>query len=75
MRIAHNMDTSFDGQSNNLEFRGSQLQNAEWSNAQLVRDKINENLKIPDSPHQKPEQPLIAIYSSYQLKLIIPFKN
>ena len=59
------MDTSFDGQSNNLEFRGSQLQNAEWSNAQLVRDKIIENLKIPDSPHQKPEQPLIAIYSSY----------
>ena len=69
------MDTSFDGQSNNLEFRGSQLQNAEWSNAQLVRDKIIENLTIPDSPHQKPEQPLIAIYSSYQLKLIIPFKN
>ena len=65
MRIAHNMDTSFDGQSKNLELRGSQLQNAEWSNAQLVRDKINENLKIPDSPHQKPEQPLIAIYSSY----------
>ena len=65
MRIAHNMDTSFDGQSKNLELRGSQLQNAEWSNAQLVRDKINENLKIPDSPHQKPEQPLIAICRSY----------
>ena len=65
MRIALNVDTSFDVQSKNLELRGSQLQNAEWSNAQLVRDKINENLKIPDSPHQKPEQPLIAICRSY----------